>query len=94
MATMKNRPLPSFLRKLGEALSTECPMNDCQVYRNVYQIHTEMVEDYNRISEMPGISYSTLLAIRKDITRYHKELLEMYCKNYAIECYKAEHSGL
>lgn len=94
MATVKNLSLPSFLRKLGEALSAECPMNDCQVYRNVYGMHKKMVEDYNRISEMPGISDSTLLAIRKDITRYHKELLEMYWKNYAIECYKAEHTGL
>lgn len=94
MATVKNLSLPSFLRKLGDALTIECPMNDCQVYRNVYRMHTEMVEDYKRISEMPGISDSTLLAIHKDITRYQKELLDMYWKNYAIECYKAEHTGL
>ena len=94
MATAKNLSLPSFLRKLGEALSAECPMNDCQVYRNVYGLHKKMVDDYMRISEMPGISDSTLLAIRKDITRYQKELLDMYWKNYAIECYKAEHTSL
>ena len=94
MATVKNLSLPSFLRKLGEALSGECPTNDCQIYRNVYGMHKRMVEDYKRISEMPGISESTLLVIHKEIIRYQKELLDMYLKNYAIECYKAEHTGL
>lgn len=94
MATVKNISLPSYLRKLGEALSDECPMNDCQIYRNVYGLHKKMVEDYKRISEMPGISESTLLVIHKELIRYQKELLNMYWKNYAIELYKTEHNGL
>ena len=94
MESMKNISLPFFVRKVGEALLNECPMNDCQVYRNVYQLHEKMVDDYKRISEIGGISESTMSAIRGQIYRYNRELLDMYMKNYAVKCFRDEHNGL
>ena len=84
----KGLELSSPLRKLGEQLVTECPENDCTIYRNIYVDYQQSIEQYK---EVAGKLTDTLLyGMRKELRERRSELMRMYSENYAIQQYKGK----
>ena len=72
--------------KLGEKLKEKCPQNDCIIYKNIYERYEELVNDYEKFKDK--LSACSVRAIEWAILKDKKELLDMYCDNYAIQQFK------
>lgn len=83
--------MPELLRNqrnLGEALKAECPKNDCIVYRNVYEMFTELEADREKV--MGIVSDQTIRVIERAMLAHMKTLNDMFFDNYAVKKYREE----
>jgi len=72
--------------RLGEKLKEKCPQNDCIIYKNIYEHYENLVNDCEKFKgELSACSVS---AIEEAMLKDRKELLDMYCDNYAIQQFK------
>lgn len=77
-------PLVKPIYKLGQRLETDCPDNDCVIYRNVFRMALEL-ED-----AMDGMDPDSHPArtLRKELMKLVSDLRELYSKNVAVRRYR------
>jgi hypothetical protein len=68
---------------LGEKLLTDCPDNDCVIYRNTYKMWNEITEDITRVK---GKHSERVLQYEAD--KLMRELYRMYIGNFAVNQYR------
>ena len=73
-----NRRLYSF----ALALEVDCPMNDCHLFLNIFNMARELDA---ALDAAQGYAADTL---RRELLKHYQELYEMYRSNYAIQSYK------
>ena len=69
-------------RQIGESLLQDCPLNDCIIYRNLYDQYIHMVADYGQGAGL--LSDATLSLIYREINRLGHEIEQMQFANYAV----------
>lgn len=67
---------------LGKALAADCPMNDCRVYLNIFDMCRELDE------QAPLLTGWARQVVEMDLDKHYLELEQMYLMNYAIRQYK------
>ena len=70
------------LYALGVALMSECPANDCTVYRNIFEMCVELDEQIGIVSKQARE------VLKRDLRKHIRELWTMYGQNYAVGEYR------
>ena len=67
---------------LGLKLSKDCPMNDCHLYLNIFNMCRELDEQIDRVEGWPR------KLLEMELKRKYLELEKMFMLNYAVKEYK------
>lgn len=67
---------------LGLKLAEDCPMNDCHLYLNIFNMCRELDDQIDRVKGWPRE------LLEMELKRKHRELEKMFMLNYAIKEYK------
>lgn len=67
---------------LGLKLAEDCPLNDCHLYLNIFNMCRELDEQIERVEGWPR------KLLEMELKRKHLELEKMFILNYAIKKYK------
>jgi len=70
---------------LGMKFETDCPDNDCRIYRNVFRMCRELDEQVVLLSGCPR------KVIESELKKNYYELEGMYLMNYAVKQYRLQH---
>ena len=70
---------------LGVLLASDCPQNDCTIYRNTFEILREIDEQLDRVTEYPWI------VLHNAYNHEAGELERMYLFNHAVREYRRTH---
>lgn len=83
---LKNDPIVRKVYALGLALADaeECPVNDCRVYLNIFNMARELDEALDNVKP----DGAPALALRGALRDRLGELREMYFENYALKKFK------
>lgn len=76
------RPLTSELYDLGVMLDTDCPDNDCIIYRNIFHMAKELDE---ALDSLKGYAAGIL---QRELANRISELRIMYRGNHAVKKYR------
>lgn len=88
MDEIRSLELGYSIRSLGEQLVKSCPKNDCMIYRNIFVDYQQSLGQYKEVADK--LTDTLRRGIHKELRARRDELMRMYDKNYAIQCYKGK----
>lgn len=81
---MMSRTFSRALYQLGKKMESECPQNDCIVYRNTFRMAKEVDAALDKLNP----DSCPALALRYELRKLVSVLRELYLENHAVRIYR------
>lgn len=81
---MMSRTFSRALYQLGKKMESECPQNDCIVYRNTFRMAKEVDAALDKLTP----DSCPALALRYELRKLVSVLRELYLENHAVRIYR------